>query len=148
MNVTICGPNLRDQSRGDFHVHAAGCADLARGAQREPEYRNGWTIDADSRLDVANEVYADIIDENGEEDGSSYLETMHFFPCCAELPVKPATTHRVIDLNGYEPDAPDEDVLMGYGVMAETAGKMTMLPEVYGGRSEAAAAVAKLDGER
>lgn len=26
--VTILGPNLRDQSKGSFHVHRAGCADL------------------------------------------------------------------------------------------------------------------------
>lgn len=28
MNVRICGPNLNDQSKGTFHVHATGCSDL------------------------------------------------------------------------------------------------------------------------
>lgn len=87
MRVTICGPNLRDQSKGDFHVHAAGCADLRRGAAREPEYRHGWTIDASSRESVAGEVYADIIAENPGSTAADYVETMHFFPCCGELPM-------------------------------------------------------------
>lgn len=90
MEVTICGPNLRDQSRGDFHVHAAGCADLWKGIVREPEYDNGWTIDVASRVEAATEVYADIAAENGHEDGEPYLGTMHFFPCCEALPVRAA----------------------------------------------------------
>lgn len=91
MRVTICGPNLRDQSKGTFHVHAAGCADLVRGANREPEYRNGWSIDADHRVAVAFEVYSDMIDEHAGdgtqwEKAEGYLDDFHFFPCCAELP--------------------------------------------------------------
>lgn len=84
MRVTLCGPNLRDQSKGTFHVHAADCTDLTRGARREPEYRNGWTIDADFRTDVAIEVYADHMDENGDEP-SAYVSDFYFFPCCAAL---------------------------------------------------------------
>jgi hypothetical protein len=34
VKLTIVGPNLLDQSKGDFHVHAAGCADLSRGQYR------------------------------------------------------------------------------------------------------------------
>ena len=30
MKLTIHGPNLIDQSKGDFHVHAAGCRDNHR----------------------------------------------------------------------------------------------------------------------
>ena len=85
MRVTICGPNLRDQSKGQFHVHAEGCADLRRGAIREPEYRHGWTIDATSREQVADEVYADIIDENPGTTAGDYVSDFHFFPCCADL---------------------------------------------------------------
>lgn len=47
-------------------------------------------------------------------------------------------TYRVIDLIGFEADTPDEDELMGYGIMTEDGDKMTMLPQVYGVRSEAA----------
>ena len=84
--VTIFGPNLNDQSKGQFHVHAAGCADLRRHASREPEYRNGWTIDAADRLTVADEVYADMIDEREDAKPDDYLDDFHFFPCCSDLP--------------------------------------------------------------
>ena len=85
MRVTICGPNLRDQSKGTFHVHAEGCADLKRHAHREPEYRDGWTINAESREAVADEVYADIIDENPDSTAADYVSDFHFFPCCNDL---------------------------------------------------------------
>jgi hypothetical protein len=49
MKVTICGPNLRNQSKGAIHVHAEGCADLTKNARREPAYKEGWTIDAYSK---------------------------------------------------------------------------------------------------
>ena len=52
MKVTVCGPNLRDQSKGQFHVHAADCSDLIRHAQREPEYQYGFTIDGATRVNV------------------------------------------------------------------------------------------------
>jgi len=84
MNVTICGPNLRDQSKGSFHVHAADCADLARGAKREAAYRNGWTIEADTCDDVVRDVYADMIED--EADLDEYRFDLHFFPCCKALP--------------------------------------------------------------
>lgn len=90
MRVTICGPNLQDQSKGQFHIHAAGCADLKRHAHREPEYRHGWTISAASQLDVAAEVYSDIMAEHeGADDGldkpEAYVSEFHFFPCTKEL---------------------------------------------------------------
>ena len=89
MQVTICGPNLNDQSHGSFHVHAAGCADLIRGARREPEYRNGWTVEAETIEDVAEAVYSDHMAEHGEDDPYSkpdaYVSDFHFFPCCAGL---------------------------------------------------------------
>jgi hypothetical protein len=82
MRVTICGPNLRDQSKGTFHVHAAGCADLIKHARREPEYSNGWTIEAFSRAHVCDEVYppGDFECEPGE-----YVHDFHFFPCVKGL---------------------------------------------------------------
>jgi hypothetical protein len=30
MDVRVCGPNLRDQSQGTFHVHKDGCPDLRK----------------------------------------------------------------------------------------------------------------------
>lgn len=82
MQVTICGPNLRDQSMGEFHVHAAGCADLLRGARREPEYVDGWTMDADTCVAVCDAVYPP--EDFGCESGA-YVGSFHFFPCCGEL---------------------------------------------------------------
>lgn len=83
MRVTICGPNLNDQSKGTFHVHAEGCADLRRNARREPEYRNGWSLDAADRVEVCDAVYDpdDFQCESGEN-----LFDFHFFPCCDALP--------------------------------------------------------------
>lgn len=88
MKVTICGPNLRDQSKGEFHVHAAGCADLQRGAHAEPEYRNGWTIEASTRLEVVIEIMPpDEMDWNPDNpsDRMLYESDVHFFPCCNVL---------------------------------------------------------------
>lgn len=82
MRVTICGPNLRDQSKGSFHIHAAGCADLKRGARLEPEYRNGWTIDADSRLEVCEDVYPS---DQYECEPGDFIYDLHFFPCASGL---------------------------------------------------------------
>ena len=82
MRVTICGPNLRDQSKGQFHVHAEGCADLKRGAQREPEYRNGWTIEAANRIEVCDEVYPP---EDFECESGDYVDEFYFFPCTEAL---------------------------------------------------------------
>lgn len=86
MKVTVCGPNLRDQSKGTFHVHAAGCADLKRGARKDIAYRDGWTIDAETRVDVAEDVYDNGIMQE-DETGADYLFDFYFFPCCAALPV-------------------------------------------------------------
>lgn len=88
--VTVIGPNLRDQSKGQFIVHAAGCADIARLARREPEVRNAWTISAASLEEIAEEVYADIIEETGETP-AAYLSDFHFCPCIT-LPVQGEVT--------------------------------------------------------
>jgi len=86
MRVTICGPNLRDQSKGQFHVHAEGCADLRRNAslQREPEYMNGWTIEAATRDEVGDHIYEDHIAEGSMEPGEGKHDC-HFFPCVSDL---------------------------------------------------------------
>jgi hypothetical protein len=67
MKVVICGPNLNDQRKGQFHIHAAGCHDLVKNARREPEYKNGWTIDAHSREDVVRNIYSDHMAEHDSE---------------------------------------------------------------------------------
>lgn len=82
MRVTICGPNLRDQSKGSFHVHAQHCLDLRKRVTREPEYANGWTIEADSRVEVCDVVYPP---ENFECESGEHLSDFHFFPCVTEI---------------------------------------------------------------
>lgn len=77
--VTIVGPNLRDQSRGEFHVHATGCADLKRDPNLRREDQS-WTVDAASKLGVVDAIFEDIIDEN-KGHASDYLSQVHFAPC-------------------------------------------------------------------
>lgn len=85
MRVTICGPNLRDQSKGTFHVHAEGCADLARHASREPEYRNGWTVDAESRKDIVTAIYDPSDFQYDADTEWRDYDDMYLFPCCGSL---------------------------------------------------------------
>lgn len=85
MKVTIVGPNLRDQSKGQFIVHEASCADLRRLARREPEVANGWTIEVESEQDIVEAVYSDHMAERTEDDPWSawepYRSDFHFCPC-------------------------------------------------------------------
>jgi hypothetical protein len=83
MRVSVCGPNLRDQSKGEFHVHAEDCADLAKYGPGKP---NGgeepWALDVSDRLGIVGEVY----DWIPAEEASAYLGEFHFAPCCSDLP--------------------------------------------------------------
>ena len=83
MRLTIHGPNLNDQSKGSFRVHAAGCADNGREVRR-----NGssypFTDDFASRTEVAALIYADQIAESAD-DAAAYVSDFHFAPCCAAL---------------------------------------------------------------
>ena len=89
MRVTICGPNLEDQSRGSFHVHSADCGDLQRHAKREPEYLNGWTIEVDTRDEVTRNVYPpedfQYDPTNGADSESIVGPYVYFFPCTEGL---------------------------------------------------------------
>lgn len=95
MEVKIMGPNLKDQSKGQFHVHAAGCADLKHygpgrriggdlPGQREP------SVEVKDRVDCVEYVYADQISEQPEDEQAQYvldlLNDLHFFPCVKDLP--------------------------------------------------------------
>jgi hypothetical protein len=100
LRVVICGPNLIDQTRGTFHVHREGCADLGRHARREPEYENGWTIEAETREGVVRAIYADHMAEreaenqwlraNGRADEARDFtwddyDDLYVFDCCKQL---------------------------------------------------------------
>jgi hypothetical protein len=89
MQVTIHGPNLHDQSKGTFHVHAAGCRDN----QREERFNGSehpWTLEVDSAQAVVEEVYSDHMAEHPAGDKWStwepYLSDFAFYPCVKDLP--------------------------------------------------------------
>lgn len=89
--VTIVGPNLRDQSKGTFHVHAAGCADLRRSPNLKHEDQS-WSIAATSREHIAGVVYEDHIAEAEDMTAADYLGDFHFAPCVT-LPVSAPMLH-------------------------------------------------------
>ena len=87
-HVNIIGPNLPDQSKGQFHVHAAGCRDGKRLEALAGPYA-GWVAECVDRSQVVVNVYADIIDENidegvyadTEDAVRDYMHEFHFAPC-------------------------------------------------------------------
>ena len=94
MRVRVCGPNLRIQSKGTFHVHADGCADLTKygpgrkyGGDTNGEFET--TLVVETYRDVSEAIYADIIDEQDPEDGvdwaEAYISDFHFAPCTKGL---------------------------------------------------------------
>jgi hypothetical protein len=95
MKVAICGPNLNDQTKGQFHVHAAGCADLKNygPGKKMGGQDQGWVIDADTLADVALNVYDFALDEAGVEEGTAEADAVvaglvsdfHVLDCAKEL---------------------------------------------------------------
>ena len=79
MKVNIIGP----MRNGSFNVHKADCAGIKVDVQEgEP-----WLMEVNSQVEVADEVYADIIAEHPNETGKDYLGEFNFKPCC-KLPVE------------------------------------------------------------
>jgi hypothetical protein len=76
--VRIFGPNLRDQSKGSFHVHAETCADCDKY-----KYSDGWHAVVETYEDVAEEVYSDQIAEGLPLDAA--LQDIHFMPCAVAV---------------------------------------------------------------
>lgn len=86
MRVAILGPNLADQSRGDFHVHAAGCSDIGKVrflsgiAKRDCS----WEMEASSLTEIVDAVYPP---DQFECESGEYMQEFHFAPC-VKLPVE------------------------------------------------------------
>lgn len=104
MQVHVIGPNLPDQSKGSFHVHAKGCADVRRNQDYSApdfEFDRRHTYDVNSHLELSREVFADQIAEESmtEADG---LHDMHFFPCVDSLPV----AVEIVESDGVPAGAP------------------------------------------
>lgn len=86
MRVHIIGPNLLGQNE-QFHVHAAGCADVHRSPVyrlHDADRRNAYEVT--DRRDVIDFVYADQMAESGDT-WESYEFDFKFFPCVDALPV-------------------------------------------------------------
>lgn len=67
VKLTLTGP--------DYHVHAAGCRDIAK------EHGDAqWTADYASAVEVAADIYSDMIAESGCA-AETYLNDIHFAPC-------------------------------------------------------------------
>lgn len=88
--VCVPGPNLTDQSKGEFHVHTADCRDLANYG---PGTRYGGDpikatdyCSISSKLELVQIVYGDILDESGAIP-EEYLSSFHWAPCVNDLPL-------------------------------------------------------------
>ena len=83
MKVYIIGPNLRDQSKGQYHVHAVGCADTKKAIYAPNRLDLDDPVDITSQQEAVEYVFADFLDEYPWEDLQSDL---YFFPCTDALP--------------------------------------------------------------
>jgi len=73
--LKIFGANLRDQSKGQFVVHAEGCADCAKLKGEHSRTETHATA-----LSVSASIWADMI-RDGEMTADEGLNEIHFAPC-------------------------------------------------------------------
>lgn len=90
MRVHIIGPNLPDQTKGSFHIHAEGCEDVKRSRNyRGPEFESDRanTVDVESLTDVIAYTMADQLDEEEDDfDPLTWSGDFYVFPCVTGLP--------------------------------------------------------------
>lgn len=81
MKLKIFGANLRDQSKGQFVVHAADCADCKK---LEKIGEHFCVEEHASAVSVSQGIWSDMINEGSMtvQDG---LSEIHFAPCCKNL---------------------------------------------------------------
>lgn len=84
--VICIGPNLPDQTRGSFHVHAVGCADIDR-SYRSREFDTDKTnvIEVNTLEELVEYVYADQLREEEDATASDYANDFYVFPCVKGL---------------------------------------------------------------
>jgi hypothetical protein len=84
MWVTVLGPNLRNQSHGSIHVHAARCGDIDRSQYSGVDR---WTTETESRRQIVEDEYppGDFEWSDGPDD-RSYWDDVWFAPCLKDLP--------------------------------------------------------------
>jgi hypothetical protein len=73
--VTIFGPSIRFEH--EWHVHASDCQDCRKYHCGE----EGWMVDVETKRDVVENVYCDILEEN-DATWDEYVIDFKFFPCC------------------------------------------------------------------
>jgi hypothetical protein len=80
-HVWVYGPNLQDQSKGQMHVHKAGCADTKRG--QYPNVDPPWSIvDATSMKSVVHDIYPPgQFEYDGDTEWKDFASDINFFPC-------------------------------------------------------------------
>jgi hypothetical protein len=77
MQLAVFGPNLRDQSKGTFHVHTADCADCRRYRDEER-----LDMDANTREAVVLEIYPpEDFDYDIATEFGMYASDVWFAPC-------------------------------------------------------------------
>jgi hypothetical protein len=119
MDVVICGPNLVNQTKGQFHVHTVDCGDLDKMKRREPAYRpeNRMVIEADSRQEIVEWLYDDHMTEEERDRGTTpdwrEYDDIYLFPCLTALPVQaeeePEEDDEEVDEDDTEVDESDDD---------------------------------------
>jgi hypothetical protein len=84
-SLVVIGPNLADQSKGQFHVHATGCADVAKYVRQG---HRPWSVVASSRTEVAEDVFGEVVMDREGEPGFDFDEAIaaelgeiYFLPC-------------------------------------------------------------------
>jgi len=89
--VFIQGPNLRDQRKGQFHVHTVDCGDNKHYGPdtRFGGERDGMPVKVDTYEDVCEFIYEDMIAEHPDEPREdlikAWLSDFWFAPCIKEL---------------------------------------------------------------
>jgi len=91
MEVVIFGPNLRDQSKGTFHVHAKGCAHAKHygpGKRFGGDDFGDYVFEADTTEDVVEDIYGDQLNETPGDRAeliNDWHSDFYFAPCVKGL---------------------------------------------------------------
>lgn len=82
--VEIIGPMSRGTT---FHVHAEGCADIARNREYRDIRPYLWIIETPATLRLlVEDIFSDFIFSNDEEPWETYVSEVKVFPCVGALP--------------------------------------------------------------
>lgn len=77
MRVVVIGPNLVDQSKGQFHVHKEGCNDTKKYRGQPLDY----VIDVETRKDIVLDIYPPNEFDYNEDTEWMNMDDMYLAPC-------------------------------------------------------------------